>query len=102
MKKGYALVTANAWGQCTDDGFGFSAMVDDIYLDYNKAVEARDAMIENDKEKYVEEHNGGDEYDDGLDIYEGEEDEEKYVQFILYGELQYETKYYIKPVYIRD
>lgn len=102
MKTGYALVTAAGWPQCdTDDDFGFAATVDDVYLDYNKAYVARDKIIENDKEEFTAEY-AEDGEEDRVDFSEDEVDEVKYVQFLLDGRVLNETKYYIKPVYIRD
>lgn len=107
MKTGYVIITASGWTQCdTDEDFGFAASVLDssIYTDYNKAVKARDDLIETDKEEFAATYiEDGEE--DRVDFDEGGEgtlDEEKYVQFFLDDELQYENKYYIKQVYIRD
>lgn len=102
MKTGYAIMVASGWPQCdTDENFGFAATVNDIYIDHNKAVEARDAMIKKDKEEIVANYKeDGDE--DRVGFEEGEIDDEKYLRFYLDGYLQVENKYYIKPVYIRD
>lgn len=102
MKKGYAIMVASGWSQCdTDENFGFSATVNDIYLDYNKAVEARDAMIKKDKEEIVANYKEDGE-EDRVGFDEGEIDDEKYLQFYLDGYLQVEHKYYIGPVNIND
>ena len=105
MKKGYAIVIASGWGQCDTDedlgDFGFSASIDGVYLDYNKAVEERENIISSDKDDFAADF-GEDGDEDRIGFDEGEVDDYKYIQFILDDVVQSETKYYIKPVYIRD
>lgn len=105
MKKGYAIVVASGWSQCDTDedlgDFGFAASVDDVYFDYNKAVEARESIISADKNNFAVDF--GDEGDaDRIDFDEGEINDYKYIRFILDDVVQSETKYYIRPVNIND
>lgn len=105
MKKGYAIVVTSGWGQCDTDedlgDFGFAASIAGVYLDYNKAVEERENIISADKDDFAADFvDDGNAYRVGFD--EGEVDDYKYIQFVLDDVVQSETKYYIKPVYIRD
>lgn len=102
METGFVILTTTGWPECdTYDDFGFTASVSDIYLAYNKAVKARDDMIETDKKdfaaNYIEDGEG-----DRVDFIEGGDDEEKYVQFLLDNDVQYETKYSVKQIYVKD
>lgn len=104
MKKGYAVLVASGWGQCDTDedlgDFGFAASIAGVYLDYNKAVEERENIISADKDNFAANYKD----DDGVGLVgfdEGEIDDYKYIEFILDDVVQSETKYYIKPVYIR-
>ena len=107
MRTGYVIITASGWAQCdTDEDFGFAAAIWDssIYPDFNQAAKARDDLIEAEKKEfaatYVED--GEEDRVDFGDGGTGALDDEKYVQFFLDDEMQSETKYYIKQVFIRD